>query len=164
MAPSTPKLQLQPEISKPVLQFRQLDVRFATPDGEVHAVKGIDLDVLPRETVAIVGESGSGKSQTVMAAVGLLASNGRVSGSVLYRGQELIGLPQRKLNDIRGAKITMIFQEPMTSWGVLISQGAKNISTAPWLLVFPSIFLTSTLFALNFLGDGLRDALDPKDR
>ena len=55
-------------------------------------------------------------------------------------------------------------QEPMTSWGVLISQGAKNISTAPWLLVFPSIFLTSTLFALNFLGDGLRDALDPKDR
>lgn len=55
-------------------------------------------------------------------------------------------------------------QEPMTSWGVLISQGAKNISTAPWLLIFPSIFLTSTLFALNFLGDGLRDALDPKDR
>ena len=53
-------------------------------------------------------------------------------------------------------------QEPMTSWGVLISQGAKNISTAPWLLVFPSIFLTSTLFALNFLGDGLRDALDPR--
>ena len=55
-------------------------------------------------------------------------------------------------------------QEPMSSWGVLISQGAKNIPGATWLLVFPSIFLTTTLFALNFIGDGLRDALDPKDR
>jgi oligopeptide transport system permease protein len=55
-------------------------------------------------------------------------------------------------------------QEPMSSWGVLIAQGAKNIPSANWLLIFPSIFLTTTLFALNFLGDGLRDALDPKDR
>ena len=55
-------------------------------------------------------------------------------------------------------------QEPRASWGVLIAQGAKNIPSANWLLIFPSIFLTSTLFALNFLGDGLRDALDPKDR
>jgi oligopeptide transport system permease protein len=55
-------------------------------------------------------------------------------------------------------------QEPMSSWGVLISQGAKNIPSANWLLIFPSFFLTTTLFALNFIGDGLRDALDPKDR
>lgn len=55
-------------------------------------------------------------------------------------------------------------QEPNSSWGVLIAQGAKNIPSANWLLLFPSLFLTSTLFALNFLGDGLRDALDPKDR
>jgi oligopeptide transport system permease protein len=55
-------------------------------------------------------------------------------------------------------------QEPMSSWGVLISQGARNIPGANWLLFFPSFFLTSTLFALNFIGDGLRDALDPKDR
>ncbi|MGE3832328.1 MAG: ABC transporter permease [Parvibaculaceae bacterium] len=55
-------------------------------------------------------------------------------------------------------------QEPMTSWGVLISQGAKNIGSANWLLLFPAFFLVSTLFALNFIGDGLRDALDPKDR
>jgi oligopeptide transport system permease protein len=55
-------------------------------------------------------------------------------------------------------------QEPMSSWGVLIAHGAKNIGTANWLLIFPSIFLTTTLFALNFIGDGLRDALDPKDR
>ena len=55
-------------------------------------------------------------------------------------------------------------QEPMTSWGVLIAEGAKNMPGATWLLIFPSLFLVTTLFALNFLGDGLRDALDPKDR
>jgi oligopeptide transport system permease protein len=55
-------------------------------------------------------------------------------------------------------------QEPMASWGVLIATGAHNIGTATYMLIFPSLFLTSTLFALNFIGDGLRDALDPKDR
>jgi oligopeptide transport system permease protein len=55
-------------------------------------------------------------------------------------------------------------QEPNSSWGVLISQGANNMPSANWLLFFPSLFLTTTLFALNFIGDGLRDALDPKDR
>lgn len=55
-------------------------------------------------------------------------------------------------------------QEPMTSWGVLISDGAKNLGSANWMLLFPAFFLVSTLFALNFVGDGLRDALDPKDR
>jgi oligopeptide transport system permease protein len=55
-------------------------------------------------------------------------------------------------------------QEPMTSWGVLIAEGSRAIQGAPWLLAFPALFLTTTLFALNFLGDGLRDALDPRDR
>ncbi len=55
-------------------------------------------------------------------------------------------------------------QEPMTSWGVLISEGSRNLQGASWMLTFPAIFLISTLFALNFIGDGLRDALDPKDR
>lgn len=55
-------------------------------------------------------------------------------------------------------------QEPMTSWGVLISEGANNIVEAPWMLIFPAVFLALTLFSFNFVGDGLRDALDPKDR
>ena len=55
-------------------------------------------------------------------------------------------------------------QEPMTSWGVLIAEGARNIQGAAWMLIYPSIFLAATLFCLNFIGDGLRDALDPKDR
>lgn len=55
-------------------------------------------------------------------------------------------------------------QEPLTSWGVLISQGADQMESAPWLLLFPSLFMAATLFSFNFIGDGLRDALDPKDR
>jgi oligopeptide transport system permease protein len=55
-------------------------------------------------------------------------------------------------------------QEPLTSWGVLISEGAKQMESAPWLLIFPAVFLAMTLFCFNFIGDGLRDALDPKDR
>jgi oligopeptide transport system permease protein len=55
-------------------------------------------------------------------------------------------------------------QEPMTSWGLLISEGANSIETAPWMLIFPATFMAVTLFCFNFIGDGLRDALDPKDR
>ena len=55
-------------------------------------------------------------------------------------------------------------QEPMTSWGVLIADGASTMETAPWVLIFPAFFLAVTLFCFNFLGDGLRDALDPTDR
>jgi len=55
-------------------------------------------------------------------------------------------------------------QEPLTSWGALVNEGAQELETAPWSLLFPAGFLAATLFAFNFLGDGLRDALDPKDR
>ena len=107
----------------PILEIAGLNVRFSTPDGEVHAVRGIDMQVGPGETVAIVGESGSGKSQAVMAAMGLLARNGKATGSVRYRGKEMIGLSQEELNTIRGARITMIFQEPMTSLDPLYRVG-----------------------------------------
>lgn len=110
---------------EPILAVRGLTVSFTTPDGDVNAVKGIDLDVRPGETLAVVGESGSGKSQTMMGIMGLLASNGRVSGSAKYRGQEMVGLPPKALNDIRGAKITMIFQEPMTSLDPLYPIGKQ---------------------------------------
>ena len=99
----------------PVLDISDLHVRFDTPDGEVHAVRGVDLRVAEGETVAVVGESGSGKSQIMMAVMGLLAANGRAEGRVSYRDTELLGLPPRALNRYRGDKISMIFQEPMTS-------------------------------------------------
>ena len=110
-------------MAEPVLAVRNLHVRFRTGDGILHAVKGIDLDVARGETVAIVGESGSGKSQAMMSVMGLLASNGWAEGSVRYRGQELIGLSPGKLNRYRGSKLTMIFQEPMTSLDPLYRVG-----------------------------------------
>ncbi|NBN63039.1 dipeptide ABC transporter ATP-binding protein [Microvirga tunisiensis] len=108
-----------------VLKIEDLKVDFTTNSGAVNAVRGVNIHVARGETVAIVGESGSGKSQTMMAAMGLLASNGRTAGRVLYNGQNILGLPIRKLNDIRGKKITMIFQEPMTSLDPLYTIGRQ---------------------------------------
>ncbi len=109
--------------SQPILAVKDLRVRFRTLDGQVDAVKGINLHVNAGETVAIVGESGSGKSQTMMAAMNLLASNGEATGAVDYRGRNLLGLDKSALNDVRGRKITMIFQEPMTSLDPLYTIG-----------------------------------------
>jgi ABC-type microcin C transport system duplicated ATPase subunit YejF len=102
-------------VSPPLLAIRNLHVRFRTGDGVLHAVRGIDFDLDAGETLAIVGESGSGKSQTAHAIMGLLSANGWADGSVRYRGEELLGRPPRALDRYRGAKLTMIFQEPMTS-------------------------------------------------
>jgi ABC-type microcin C transport system duplicated ATPase subunit YejF len=112
---------------EPVFRTRNLRVKFKTLDGEVLAVKGADIEVAPGETIAIVGESGSGKSQTMMAAMGLLAANGRAEGEALYRGKNIVGLPKAELNMIRGRKITMIFQEPMTSLDPLYRIGSQLI-------------------------------------
>jgi oligopeptide transport system ATP-binding protein len=109
--------------SQPILAVKDLRVRFRTLDGDVDAVKGISLHVNAGETVAIVGESGSGKSQTMMAAMRLLASNGESSGAVDYRGRNLLELGKSELNNVRGRKITMIFQEPMTSLDPLYTIG-----------------------------------------
>ncbi len=110
---------------EPILKVRNLAVDFRTEDGLVRAVKGIDLDVKAGETLAIVGESGSGKSQAMMAVMGLLAANGRGSGSARFHDTELLALSERRLNRIRGAKITMIFQEPMTSLDPLYAIGRQ---------------------------------------
>ena len=98
-----------------ILSIRNLVTRFKTGDGMVAAVNGISLEIAPGETLGVVGESGSGKSQLFMSVMGLLATNGRATGSVLYRGQEILGLPPAKLNRFRGSKMSMIFQDPMTS-------------------------------------------------
>ncbi len=111
----------------PILSLAGVKVRFSTIDGPVEAVRGVNLQVSAGETVAIVGESGSGKSQLMMATMGLLASNGTATGSASYRGSNLLAMPKRELNTIRGRKITMIFQEPMTSLDPLYTVGDQLI-------------------------------------
>ncbi len=98
-----------------LLAIRGLSVRFATAEGEVAAVSGLDLDVEPGESLGVVGESGAGKSQIFHAVMGLLARNGRAAGSVRFRGRELLGLAPAELNGVRGRHIAMVFQDPMTS-------------------------------------------------
>lgn len=98
-----------------MLEVKDLNVSFATSDGTVNAVNGVSFSLQPGETLGIVGESGSGKSQLAFAILGLLAKNGRASGSARFNGTELIGAPLTTLNAIRSNQIAMVFQDPMTS-------------------------------------------------
>ena len=99
----------------PLLDVKNLYVRFKTPDGVVTAVNDLNFTLNAGSTLGIVGESGSGKSQTAFALMGLLAANGTVEGSAIFEGKELVNLPKAELNTIRADQISMIFQDPMTS-------------------------------------------------
>ena len=105
----------------PVLEVKDLSVRFATNDGPVYAVNDVGLSLARGQTIGIVGESGSGKSQTMLAMMGLLARNGTATGQVLHHGRNLLGLPAAELNAVRGDRIAMIFQDPMTSLNPYLS-------------------------------------------
>jgi oligopeptide transport system ATP-binding protein len=100
---------------QPLLAVENLSVRFKLPQGWVTAVDNVGFDIRPGEIVGIVGESGSGKSQILLSVMGLLAGNGRASGSVRFRGTELLNRPMAELDHIRGSAMSMIFQDPMTS-------------------------------------------------
>ena len=108
-----------------LLEVRDLEVKFKTNDGTVCGVNKLNFNVSKGETLGIVGESGSGKSQTVLALMGLSASNATISGSAKLNGQELINLPHKKLNEMRGDKIAMVFQDPMTTLNPYITIKAQ---------------------------------------
>ena len=102
-------------MSQRILTVSDLTVSFDTDDGVVKAVRGINGHLDEGECLGIVGESGSGKSQTFLAAMGLTSSNGHTSGKIEFKGQDLLSLKKAELNKIRGDKMSMIFQDPLTS-------------------------------------------------
>jgi oligopeptide transport system ATP-binding protein len=102
-------------MSECILSVTDLKCTFKTNDGLVDAVHGVSFDVFEGEVLGFVGESGAGKSQVFMSIMGILASNGKSSGSVKFKGQEILNLPLQEFNKIRGRYLSMIFQDPMTS-------------------------------------------------
>jgi microcin C transport system ATP-binding protein len=113
--------------AQPLLQIRGLDVSFTSGDGVTPAVKGASFDIERGKTMALVGESGSGKSVTALSILQLLpypvASH--PNGSILFNGEEILGAPARRLREVRGNHISMIFQEPITSLNPLHSIGRQ---------------------------------------
>jgi len=110
-------------MGQPILQVKDLEVEFVTDDGIVRAVNDISFDLYPGETLGIVGESGSGKSVTNLAVLGLIPQPpGRVvSGKVLFDEHDLLEFSNRQFQTIRGKRIAMIFQDPMTALNPFLS-------------------------------------------
>ncbi|EWM13796.1 ABC transporter ATP-binding protein [Kutzneria sp. 744] len=99
----------------PVLEVADLDVSFPSESGRVHAVRGLTYQVARGEVLGIVGESGSGKSVSSLAVMGLLPEQARITGSIRFQGQQLLGLSDVQLSKIRGRRISMVFQDPLSA-------------------------------------------------
>lgn len=110
-----------------IISVRDLTVSFASEAGRVDAVRGVSFDLEAGKTLGIVGESGSGKSVTSLAIMGLLDENARVSGSIIYDGQELLGKSDKQMSVIRGNGLAMIFQDPLTSLTPVFTVGDQLI-------------------------------------
>ncbi|MCB0376890.1 MAG: ABC transporter ATP-binding protein, partial [Bdellovibrionales bacterium] len=114
---------------KPLLEVKNLNVEFVTEDGVVPAVKNVSFQIPKGQTVGLVGESGSGKSVTSLCTMGLLASPpGRItSGEIFFEGEDLLKLSESQMRKIRGNRISMIFQEPMTSLNPVFTVGYQIV-------------------------------------
>ena len=109
----------------PILTIRDLTVEFDTEDGVVHAVTGVGYDLHPGEVLGVVGESGCGKSVSMLSVLGLIPMPpGRiVSGEAIFRGEDLLKLPESRLRKIRGGPMAIIFQDPLTSLNPVLTIG-----------------------------------------
>lgn len=115
-------------MTEAVLDIRDLSLRFDSQGAPVHALRGISLAVPKGEIVGIVGESGSGKSTLSLAVMRLLAANARVtSGEIRFGGEDLLKLPENAMRDLRGSRIAMVFQDPMTSLNPVRSIGQQMV-------------------------------------
>jgi peptide/nickel transport system ATP-binding protein len=108
---------------EPLLEVRDLSVRFDTDERTVHAVDGMSLELASGQVLGIVGESGCGKSVTALSVLGLLPKTATVTGSIRFEGAELLGAPRSRLRKIRGRQISFVFQEPMTSLNPVLRIG-----------------------------------------
>ncbi len=107
------------------LKLANFDVTFSTPDGPVHAVRDVNLEIAKGECLGVVGESGSGKTQTFLAAFGLAAQNATVAGKALFYGQDIAHADRKTLNQIRGKRVSMIFQDPLTALNPVFKVGSQ---------------------------------------
>jgi peptide/nickel transport system ATP-binding protein len=123
--------QTEPTTPAPYLAVNNLSVQFPTEDGLVHAVEGVSMSVVRGKTLAVVGESGSGKSVTALAVMGLLnRKSAKVTGEVWVDGEELVGMTDAQVRKLRGAKMAMIFQDPMSSLHPFYRVGAQLAEAA----------------------------------
>ncbi|WP_449064360.1 ABC transporter ATP-binding protein [Planomonospora algeriensis] len=106
---------VRPPSEEEILKVENLTVEFPTEDGVVHAVRGVSYSLREREVLGIVGESGSGKSVSSLAVMGLLPRSARIKGRILFRGDDMLKMAPRKQRGLRGKKIAMVFQDPMTA-------------------------------------------------
>ncbi|MBH0171412.1 MAG: ABC transporter ATP-binding protein [Bacillota bacterium] len=117
-------------MGNPVLEVKNLRTSFLTDDGAIPAVDGVDFHVNPGEVLGIVGESGCGKSVTSLSVMGLVPTPpGKIEGEILFKGENLASAPERRMRQIRGNEIGMIFQEPMTSLNPVITIGEQLIES-----------------------------------
>jgi len=112
---------------EPILSVQGLKTAFGTPEKPLVAVDNVSFDLAPGEILGIVGESGSGKSITLRSLIGIARPQARISGTVLWRGRDLVAMSERELRRIRGREIAMIFQEPMSSLDPLMTIGGQII-------------------------------------
>ena len=116
-----------------ILEVKNLRISFKTNTGTVKAVRGIDFSLTKGKTLAIVGESGSGKSVTSKAILGILANNKIIEdGQIIYDGKDLLKLSEEQFTKIRGVKISMIFQDPLSSLNPIMKVG-KQLTEAMFL-------------------------------
>ena len=136
----------------PLLEVRDLRTEFATDAGTVRAVDGVSFSIAEGETVGIVGESGSGKSVTARSIMRLLDEGARIAGGTIsFRGRDVMHLDREGLRALRGSDIAMV------------SEGRELVEQW-WVATFPGIAILTVVIGFNFLGDGIRDWLDPKSR
>jgi oligopeptide/dipeptide ABC transporter ATP-binding protein len=124
-------------MTHPLLEVRHLHVAIPTPRGVVHAVDDVSFTVEPGEVVALVGESGCGKSTTLKAVLGLLPRRARIEqGQILFESADLATLSQRRLREVRGRSIGMVFQDPMTALNPILRVGDQIAEALRWRLKY----------------------------